>query len=394
MNINANYLNLNDSYLFSTIAKKIKDYKSTHPEKQIIRLGIGDVTLPLPHAAVEAMNKAVMEMGEASTFKGYGEEQGYLFLRQAICGYYAQKGVNLKDDEVFISDGAKSDLGNILDIFSADNTALIPDPVYPVYVDTNVMAGRRILFMDGDANNRFLPLPNNDIKADIIYLCSPNNPTGAVYSKEQLEQWVKYALENDSVILFDAAYEAFIQDNTLPTSIYQIDGASQCAIEFCSLSKTAGFTGTRCGYTVVPHALVSNGSPLNKLWLRRQTTKFNGVPYIVQRGAEAVFTSEGLRQIKANIGYYAENAKIIMGALVDMGHWFTGGENAPYIWLKCPDNMTSWQYFDFLLENAGIAGTPGAGFGEKGEGFFRLTAFGDRGNVLEAVQRLISLKMK
>lgn len=391
MKINQNYLNLKESYLFSLVAKKVREYKEQHPEREIIRLGIGDVTLPLVPVVVEAMQRAVLEMGVRETFRGYGEEQGYAFLRQAVCGYYAQKGVQLSDSEVFISDGAKSDLGNILDIFSTDNTVLIPDPVYPVYVDTNIMAGRKIIYVNGTAENGFLPLPDETIKPDIIYLCSPNNPTGAVYNSAQLESWVAYALEHEAVILFDSAYEAFVQDQSLPTSIYQIPGAKECAIEFCSLSKTAGFTGVRCGYTVVPHELVRNQTAINKLWLRRQTTKFNGVSYIVQRGAEAVFSAEGLKQIRANIAYYLENARLIAETLKDLGFWVVGGENSPYIWLKCPDGMNSWQFFDYLLAKAGIVGTPGAGFGANGEGFFRLSAFGDRNDVLEALARLRSL---
>jgi LL-diaminopimelate aminotransferase len=387
MNINKNYLNLKDSYLFSIIAKKVKDYAVANPDKKIIRLGIGDVTLPLVPAVIDAMQKAVSEMGNANTFRGYGEEQGYSFLRQAVCKYYGKKNVALNEDEVFISDGAKSDLGNILDILSVDSTVLIPDPVYPVYVDTNIMAGRNIAYMDGSAENGFLPLPDKNTQADIIYLCSPNNPTGAAYSKEQLKLWVEHALKNEAVILFDSAYEAFVQNSSLPTSIYQIDGAKQCAIEFCSFSKTAGFTGTRCGYTVIPHGLVRSGTALNKLWLRRQTTKFNGVPYIVQRGAEAIFTDSGLAQIKGNIDYYMQNAKIIADTLSSLGIWYTGGKNSPYIWLKCPDGMLSWDFFDYLLEKANVVGTPGTGFGKNGEGFFRLTAFGNRENVDMAMER-------
>lgn len=388
MKINQNFGNLQDSYLFSLIAKKVNEYKQQNPGKELIRLGIGDVTLPLVPAVVEAMQRAVLEMGERDSFRGYGEEQGYAFLRQAVCAYYARKGVTLSDTEVFISDGAKSDLGNILDIFSTDNTVLIPDPVYPVYVDTNIMAGRKIIYVNGNEENSFLPLPDKNVKADIIYLCSPNNPTGAVYNIAQLEHWVSYALEQNAVILFDSAYESFVQDQSLPTSIYQVKGARECAIEFCSLSKTAGFTGTRCGYTVVPHQLIRNQTSLNQLWLRRQTTKFNGVSYIVQRGAEAVFSDEGLTQIKANIAYYLQNAKLIADTLKELGIWFVGGENSPYIWLKCSDGMTSWEFFDFLLTNTGIVGTPGAGFGANGEGFFRLTAFGDRDNVRKALDRL------
>lgn len=392
MNINENYLNLKDSYLFSGVAQKVRDYKASNPEREVIRLGIGDVTLPLVPVVVEAMKNATLEMGAADTFRGYGEEQGCAFLRNAVCGYYNKKGVKLSEDEVFISDGAKSDLGNILDIFSPDNTVLIPDPVYPVYVDTNIMAGRKIEYISGNSSNDFLPMPEKNIKPDIIYLCSPNNPTGAVYSKEHLKAWVDYALENDAVILFDSAYEIFVRDKVLPTSIYQVDGARECAIEFCSLSKTAGFTGTRCGYTVVPRELVRGGAKLNALWLRRQTTKFNGVPYIVQRGAEAVFSEEGLKEINESISYYLDNARIIAQALEELGIWFTGGRNSPYIWLECPNGMRSWEFFSYLLEEANIVGTPGAGFGTNGEGFFRLTAFGSRRNVTEAMRRFKELK--
>jgi LL-diaminopimelate aminotransferase len=393
MNINQNYLNLKDSYLFSAIAKKVNEYTGANPDRQIIRLGIGDVTLPLVPAVIKAMQKAVSEMGDAKTFHGYGDEQGYSFLKQAICGYYAKKSVTLQENEVFVSDGAKSDLGNILDIFSLDNTVLIPNPVYPVYADTNIMAGRNIIYTDGNAGNNFLPQPDKNTKADIIYLCSPNNPTGAVYNREQLKLWVEYALERNAVILFDSAYEIFIQDSALPTSIYQIEGSEKCVIEFCSLSKTAGFTGTRCGYTIVPHKLMRDNTALNKLWLRRQTTKFNGVPYIVQRGAEAVFTEEGLEQIKANINYYLKNAELMANTLETLKIWFTGGRSSPYIWLKCPNNMSSWEFFDFLLNNANIVGTPGAGFGSNGEGFFRLTAFNNRENVVKAMERIKSLPL-
>lgn len=391
MNINYNYLSLKDSYLFSLIGKKVREYKEQNPDKEVISLGIGDVTRPLVPTVVEALSRAALEMGAKETFRGYGEEQGYGFLRQAVCGYYMRKQVSLSEDEVFISDGAKSDLGNILDIFGIDNTVLIPDPVYPVYVDTNIMAGRSIVFMKGSLDNNFLPMPDESIRVDIIYLCSPNNPTGAVYSKEQLKEWVDYALKTDAVILFDGAYESFIQDEKLPTSIYQIDGAKKCAIEFCSLSKTAGFTGTRCGYTVIPKELIRNEVSLNKLWLRRQTTKFNGVPYIVQRGAEAVFTDIGQTQTRETIAYYMKNARIITETLRSLGIWFVGGENSPYIWLKCPNNMTSWDFFDYLLSNAQLVGTPGAGFGNNGEGFFRLTAFGEREKIELAMNRLKEL---
>ena len=391
MQINSNYLNLQDSYLFSTIAKKVNAFQAANPQASIIRLGIGDVTLPLCDAVVQALHDAVSEMGVKETFKGYGPEQGYGFLKDAIQHYYASHGVTLKSDEIFISDGAKSDLGNILDIFGTDNVVLIPDPVYPVYVDTNVMAGRKVIFMNANAENGFLPLPDEKVKADLIYICSPNNPTGAVYNREQLKAWVDYANAQDAVILFDAAYECFVKDPALPRSIFEIEGARTCAIEFCSFSKIAGFTGTRCGYTVIPMELSRQGVALHKLWLRRQTTKFNGVPYIVQRGAAAVFTPEGQKQIQENLGYYMENAKIIADAMREMGIWFTGGEHSPYIWLKCPNNMGSWEFFDLLLEKANVVGTPGAGFGVNGEGFFRLTAFGDRENTKEAVARMKKL---
>lgn len=394
MRINENYLNLKDSYLFSSIAKKVAAFQETNPDKKVIRLGIGDVTLPLCEAVIQAMQGAVAEMGQKETFKGYGPEQGYGFLKKSLKDYYTRKDVELDENEIFVSDGAKSDLGNILDIFALDNVVLVPDPVYPVYVDTNIMAGRKILYMNANVSNRFLPLPDPIVKADIIYLCSPNNPTGAVYDRGQLKAWVDYALANQAIILFDAAYECFISDEKLPTSIYQIEGAKKCAIEFCSFSKTAGFTGTRCGYTVVPTGLEYSGVKLNELWLRRQTTKFNGVPYIIQKGAAAVFTEEGQKQIKANIDYYMENAKMLTEALTELGVQYIGGENSPYIWLKCPTNMTSWQYFDYLLKEANLVGTPGAGFGNNGEGFFRLTAFGDRENTKEAVERLKKLANK
>ena len=387
MNINENYLNLEQSYLFSTVAKKVNDFAKNNPGKKVIRLGIGDVTLPLCKAVIEAMHKAVDEMGVQETFRGYGPEQGYDFLRDAVKGYYKTHNVELEEDEIFISDGAKSDVGNILDLFSKDNTVLVPDPVYPVYVDTNIMAGRKVIFADANAENGFLPMPDEKVKADIIYICSPNNPTGAVYNKEQLKKWVDYALKMNAIILFDAAYKCFISDETLPKSIYEIENAKKCAIEFCSLSKTAGFTGTRCGYTIVPKEL----DKLNKFWLRRQTTKFNGVPYIVQRGAEAVFSKQGQKEIRENINYYKENAKLISQTLKECGIWHVGGEHSPYIWLKCPNNMTSWEFFDYLLENIQVVGTPGSGFGKNGEGFFRLTSFGSKENTKEAMERFKKL---
>lgn len=388
MKINANYLNLNESYLFSTIAKKVNAYTQAHPEKKVLRMGIGDVTLPLAPAVVSAMQKAAGEMGEKETFRGYGPEQGYPFLKEAIRGYYASRGISLEEDEIFVSDGAKSDIGNILDIFDTDNTVLVPDPVYPVYVDTNVMAGRRIVFADAAAENGFLPMPDENTDADIIYICSPNNPTGAAYSAAQLAEWVAYARKKGAVILYDAAYEAFVSEKGLARSIFEVEGAKECAIEFCSLSKTAGFTGTRCGYTVVPRALVRGGASLNKLWLRRQTTKFNGVSYIVQRGAEAVFSEEGMAQVQKNLEVYRRNAAVLSECLDSLGIPYTGGKNSPYIWMKCPGFSDSWKFFDYLLEMANVVGTPGSGFGKNGEGYFRLTAFASEEATKEAAERL------
>lgn len=385
--INKNYLNLKESYLFTEIAHRVAKFSEENPNADIIRLGIGDVTKPLCKAVVDEMIKASQEMGTPEGFHGYGPEQGYDFLRNAVKDYYGGYGVELEEDEIFISDGAKSDIGNILDILGKDNTVLIPDPVYPVYVDTNIMDARNVVYANSNESNGFLPLPDDNTKADIIYICSPNNPTGAVYSKEQLKKWIDYANKNKALILFDAAYESFVTDD-YPHSIFEIDGSKTCAIEFCSLSKTAGFTGTRCGYTVVPHALKVDGTELNKLWLRRQTTKFNGVSYIVQRGAAAVFTPEGQQQIRANIAYYKENAKIITDAFDELGIWYTGGKNSPYVWMKCPGGMDSWTFFDKLLTEANVVGTPGAGFGENGEGFFRLTAFNTKEKTGEAVKRI------
>ena len=389
MKRNANYDKLEQSYLFSTIARKVGAYTAAHPAAKVLRLGIGDVTLPLAPAVISAMHAAVDEMGRKETFRGYGPEQGYDFLRESIRGYYARRGVSLAADEIFISDGAKSDLGNILDLFDVDNAVLIPDPVYPVYVDTNVMAGRKIVFADATAENGFLPMPDEKVAADIIYICSPNNPTGAAYSREQLKAWVDYARRRGAVILYDAAYECFVAEEGLARSIFEVEGAEECAVEFCSFSKIAGFTGTRCGYTVVPHALA--GGTLNKMWLRRQTTKFNGVPYIVQRGAAAVFTEEGERQIAENLAVYRRNAARLSGCLDSLGVWYTGGKNSPYVWLKCPGFADSWQFFDYLLERANVVGTPGCGFGKNGQGYFRLTAFGSEEVTEEAASRLRAL---
>lgn len=391
MKINENYQNIKETYLFTNVAAKARAYAEKNPDADVIKLSIGDVTRPLPAVVVEAMRGAVEEMGDATTFRGYGPEQGYAFLREAVRDYYASFGVRVGAEEVLISDGAKSDLGNILDIFGEENVALVPDPVYPVYVDTNQMVGRRIVYMQGNEQNGFLPMPYDDLLGDIIYLCSPNNPTGAVYDREQLKAWVDFANKKDAVILFDAAYEAFVGDPALPRSIYEIEGARTCAIEFCSLSKTAGFTGTRCGYTVVPDELVRGGVPLRKMWLRRQTTKFNGVSYPVQRAAAAALSAQGLAACRANVAYYKENARIIADMLERVGVEYTGGKNSPYIWMKCPNGLRSWEFFDLALERANVVGTPGSGFGENGEGWFRLTAFGERERTEIAVGRLEAL---
>ena len=388
MKLNHNFEKLEQSYLFSTIARKVAEFQKENPQASVIRMGIGDVTRPLGEAVDAALIKGAMEQGKAETFHGYGPEQGYDFLREAIATYYKKQiGADVNMEDVFISDGAKSDVGNVLDLFSADNTVLIPDPVYPVYLDTNVMDGRRIVFMQANQENGFLPMPEWNINADIIYLCSPNNPTGACYDHKQLTEWVRYANEQQAIILFDAAYEAFVQEG-LPRSIFEIPGARNCAIEFCSLSKTAGFTGTRCGYTIVPKELSREDLSLHSMWLRRQTTKFNGVSYPVQRAAAAVFTEEGMNGCKENLAVYQENAKIIADTLSQMGIWFCGGVHSPYIWMQCPDGMTSWEFFDDLLAKTGIVGTPGSGFGRNGEGFFRLTAFGSTENTKEAMRRL------
>ena len=394
--LNENYQNLKESYLFVEIAHRVAEYTKANPDKKVIRLGIGDVTLPLEPLAVDALHEGVDAMTSTETFKGYGPEQGYEFLRNAVVDYYAENGVSIHADDVFISDGAKSDTGNIGDVFATDNVVLIPDPVYPVYVDSNIMTGRQITYIDANADNNFLPLPDKNVHADIIYICSPNNPTGATYNKEQLKEWVDYALENEAVILFDSAYEAFITDPELPRSIYAIEGAKKCAIEFCSLSKTAGFTGTRCGYTIVPKELVfkaSNGEEMsvNAMWNRRQSTKFNGTSYIVQKGAAAVFTKEGMAQCKENIAYYQENAKVISETLAKKGIRYFGGENSPYIWFECPNGMASWEFFDYLLNNAQVVGTPGAGFGKNGQNFFRLTSFGTHESTKEAMERFEKL---
>ncbi len=392
--INGNYANIKESYLFSDVAKKINVFLADNPDKTVIRMGIGDVTQPLVKPVVEKLVSASKEMGEKETFRGYGPEQGYGFLKEKIAAYYRDViGADVSEDEIFISDGAKSDIANITDLFDDSNVICVPDPVYPVYVDTNVMRGRKIVYVKGNESNGFLPLPDENTEGDIFYLCSPNNPTGAAYNYEQLKLWVDFVAKRDGIILYDAAYESFVSED-LPRSIFEIDGAKTCAIEFCSLSKTAGFTGTRCGYTVVPTALIRDGMSLNKMWLRRQTTKFNGVSYVVQRGAEGVFTKDGLEAVKKTIKIYKNNAEIIAEALKECGVYFTGGINSPYIWLKCPDGMTSWEFFDLLLNECQIAGTPGSGFGECGEGYFRLTAFNNEDHTKEAMRRIKNLLKK
>ena len=401
--INDNFLKLSNNYLFSEIAKRVKAFKESHPDRNVISLGIGDVTQPLPKASVDAMAKAVEEMGNIVTFRGYGPEHGYDFLINAIIkNDYLPRGVELSPSEVFINDGAKSDCGNIGDILSVKNSVGVTEPVYPVYVDSNVMCGRagdringgwsNITYMPCNAENNFKPqIPNRHI--DIIYLCYPNNPMGVVLTKEELKEWVDYALDNDSIILYDAAYEAYIQDEDIPHSIYEIAGARECAVEFRSFSKTAGFTGLRCGYTVVPEELMGTASDgkrvqLNKLWNRRQCTKFNGTSYITQRGAEAIYTEQGQKQVKNTISYYMSNAKQMKSVFENLGIDVYGGENAPYLWLKTPKNLSSWDFFDKMLYEANVVVTPGVGFGPSGEGFVRLTAFGDQENCLEAMKRI------
>lgn len=408
-NVNENFLNLQNSYLFVTIVKKVAEYAKEHPEAKIIKLGVGDVTRPVAPAVLEAMHKAVDELGSAETFKGYGPEIGYDFLKEKIQEFdYKRLGIDIDISEIFISDGINSDCGNIVDLFAVDNKVAIADPVYPVYLDTNVMSGRsgkynedtkkyeNIVYLPVTAENNFIPeLPKE--KVDMIYLCYPNNPTGTALTRKELKKWVDYAKENKSVILFDAAYEAFISDEDVPHSIYEIEGAKDVAIEFKSYSKTAGFTGIRCAYVVVPKsvkAYTENGEEveLNKLWDRRQCTKYNGASYISQRGAEATYTEEGRKQVLENINYYKENAKIIKTGLEEAGYTVYGGVNSPYIWLKVPDGLTSWEFFDKLLDEIHVVGTPGVGFGPSGEGYFRLTAFGTKENTIEAIERIKSMK--
>lgn len=398
--INENYLRLQGSYLFSTIARKVREYREQNPDREIISLGIGDVTLPLAPKIIETMHQAVEEMAQADTFKGYAPDLGYEFLRQVIAeNDYKKRGADITVDEIFISDGAKSDSGNIGEIFSVDNKVAVCDPVYPVYVDTNVMAGRagvyeeqtkqfsNVIYMPCTAENDFIPqLPKEE--PDIIYLCFPNNPTGCAIKKEELQKWVNYAIKIGAVIIYDAAYEAYITEETIPHTIYECEGAKQCAIEIRSFSKNAGFTGTRLGFTVVPKALKCGEVMLNSLWARRHGTKFNGAPYIIQRAGAAVYSEEGNRQVKEQVAYYMKNASLIREELTKAGYTVYGGKNAPYIWLKTPEKISSWEFFDLLLKKAGIVGTPGAGFGPSGEGYFRLTAFGSYENTKAALERI------
>ena len=390
---NMNYANLKDSYLFFRIAQKTKKYLEENPDKKLYRLGIGDVSLPLCDAVIKALHKAVEEQAVKESFHGYMPECGAPFLREAIAKYYEQRGVILSTEEVFVSSGASDELGDILDLFDKSNSALVIEPAYPAYVDANVMAGRKIVHLASGKENGFLPRPDKNLQADILYICSPNNPTGAVFDKEQLKEWVDFANERGSVILFDAAYEVFIEED-LPHSIFEIEGARSCAIEICSLSKTAGFTGTRLGYTVIPKELNRNGMELNAMWVRNRTTKTNGVSYIIQKGGAAVFTPEGQKQIRENIRIYKQNAACIMQALDELGIWYTGGKNAPYVWLKCPDGMGSWEFFDYLLKEIQVVGTPGEGFGKCGEGYFRFSTFGSVEDTKEAARRIKELLKK
>lgn len=393
--VNDNYLKLKQSYLFAEIEKRANAYKKANPDKKVISLGIGDVTLPLPKACIEAMHKAVDDMASSETFRGYGPYRGYDFLTgEIVKNEFTARDIEMSTDEIFVSDGAKSDTGNIGDIFSKDNIVAITDPVYPVYIDTNIMAGREIKIIPCGEETGFAPIPP-DFHADIVYLCSPNNPTGAVIGKDLLKKWVDWALANEAVILYDSAYERFITEKDIPHTIFEIEGARKCAIEFRSFSKTAGFTGTRCGYCVIPKDVMGKTADgktesLNAMWFRHQSTKYNGTSYIIQRGAAAIYTDEGKAQVDEKIGYYLENARIIREGFTAAGIECSGGVNAPYIWVKCPTGMTSWELFDKLLNNASVVGTPGSGFGDKGEGFFRLTSFGSRENTIEAVERIKS----
>ncbi len=391
---NMNYGNLKDSYLFYNISQKVKAYQNAHPGEHLYRMGIGDVSLPLCDVVIKALHEAVDDQADASRFHGYMPECGAPFLREAIAAHYNARGVNLTPEDVFVSSGASDELGDILDLFDRGGSSLIIEPAYPAYVDANVIAGRKIIHLPSGRDNGFLPEPDDSAVADLIYLCSPNNPTGAVFDREKLTKWVNFANEHGSIILFDAAYEAFIEDPALPRSIFEIPGARTCAIEICSLSKTAGFTGTRLGYTVIPRELERNGMNLNDMWIRNRTTKTNGVSYIIQKGGAAVFTEEGQRQIQENLRVYKNNAAVVTKALDKAGIWYCGGKNSPYIWLQCPDGIDSWSFFDMLLNKIQVIGTPGAGFGACGEGYFRFSMFGSPSDTAEAAKRLESLLCK
>ena len=388
---NMHYGELKDSYLFYNIAQKTKAYEQEHPGTKLLRMGIGDVSLPLCDAVINALHEAVEDQASKESFHGYMPECGAPFLRETVADYYKKRGVSLSAEEVFVSSGASDELGDLLDLFDRSDSALVIEPSYPAYVDANIMAGRKIIHLTSSEKNGFLPVPDSETKADLIYLCSPNNPTGAVFSKEQLQAWVDFANENGSVILFDAAYEAFIEEETFPHSIFELRGAHTCAIEICSLSKTAGFTGTRLGYTIIPKALNRSGMNLNEMWVRNRTTKTNGVSYIIQKGGAAVFTEEGQKQIHENIQVYRQNAKVLMETLDQLGIWYCGGKNAPYIWMKCPNGMGSWEFFDYLLREIQVIGTPGEGFGACGEGYFRFSTFGSAEDTEEAAKRLFKL---
>ena len=391
---NMRYAELKDSYLFNTIYRKTDAYLAEHPDQPVLRMGVGDVTLPLCSAVIKALHEAVDDQAKPETFHGYMPEVGAPFLRKAIAGYYGNMGAMVDENEIFVSSGACDDLGDILELFDQDNTVMVIEPAYPEYVDTNILAGRNIIHLDSNEQNGFLPAPSESVKADILYICSPNNPTGAVFDRLQLQAWVDFANETGAVILFDAAYEIFIEDEELPHSIYELDGADRCAIEICSLSKTAGFTGTRLGYTVVPHNLIRNGMSLNTMWSRNRETRTNGISYILQKGAAAVFTPEGQKQIHENLQVYKNNAKVFMEALDAAGVWYCGGKNSPYIWMKCPDGMSGWDFFDYLLNEIQVVGIPGDGFGACGKGYFRFSTFGDTEETKEAARRLCDLLRK
>lgn len=389
MKPNMHYTELKDTYLFNTIYRKTDEYLAAHPGERVLKLGVGDVSYPLCKKVIEALHEAVDDQSRIETFHGYMPEHGAMFLREAIAKYYSGWDVDMTTDEVFVSSGACDDLGDLLEMFDRDNTVLVIEPAYPEYVDTNLLYGRKVIHLPAGEGDGFLPLPDDSIDADIIYICSPNNPTGSAYTREKLKKWVDYANKKDAVILYDAAYEIFIEEDDVPHSIYEIEGADTCAVEVCSFSKTAGFTGTRVGYTIVPSKLERMGVNLNALWSRNRETRTNGISYILQKGASAVFTPEGQEQIHESISVYKKNAKVIMDAIDNCGFWYVGGKNSPYVWIKCPNNMGSWEFFDYLLNKLQIVGTPGVGFGSCGEGFLRLSAFGDPDDTQEAAKRIV-----